>query len=109
MSHFSNLVIENENKIKFYLKDPQLKDWTREFELILRNKKHVLDKKSELLLTKVSPATAGIGDVYSTLTDSDLKFADAIDTKGNPHKIQTISDAIKLLKKPEDRILRKNA
>ncbi|MCQ2957007.1 MAG: M3 family metallopeptidase [Mycoplasmoidaceae bacterium] len=60
-------------------------------------------------MTKVAPATTGIGDVYSTLTDSDLKYADAIDSKGKAHKILTISDAIKLLKNPDDRILRKNA
>ncbi|XQP55570.1 MAG: oligoendopeptidase F [Mycoplasmoidaceae bacterium] len=107
-SHWTNLVLENEDKIKFYLRDPELKKWTREFDLIFKNKKHVLDKKSELLLTKVAPAIAGINDVYSTLTDSDLKFADAIDSKGSAHKIDNISDAIKLLKEPSDRTLRKN-
>lgn len=108
-AHWTNLVLDNEKQIRSFLKDPSLKDWTREFELIWRTKKHILDKKSELLLTKVSPATSGIGDVYSTLTDSDLKFADALDKHGKPHSIQTISDAIKLLKNPNDRILRKNA
>ncbi|MCQ2747931.1 MAG: hypothetical protein MJ223_01495 [Mycoplasmoidaceae bacterium] len=69
----------------------------------------MLDKKSELLMTKVGPATSGISDVYTTLTDSDLKFDDAIDSKGKKHKINTISDAIKLLKDPSDRVLRKSA
>lgn len=108
-SNWTNLVLENENKIRAYLKDPKIKEWTREFDLIFKNKKHVLDKKSELLLTKVAPATAGINDIYTTLTDSDLKFDDAVDSKGKPHKILTVSDAIKLLREPKDRALRKNA
>ncbi|XQP55276.1 MAG: oligoendopeptidase F [Mycoplasmoidaceae bacterium] len=106
---WTNLVLENENKIKGYLKDPKLKEWHRFFELIFKNKKHVLDKKSELLMTKVAPATSGIHDVFTTLTDSDLKFEDALDKKSKPHKILTISDAIKLLKVTDDRILRQNA
>ncbi|MCQ3908656.1 MAG: M3 family metallopeptidase [Mycoplasmoidaceae bacterium] len=60
-------------------------------------------------MTKVAPATSGIHDVFTTLTDSDLKFGDAIDKKGKPHKILTITDAIKLMKEPSDRILRQNA
>ncbi len=107
-SNFTNLVLENEDKIKSYLNDPRLKAWTREFELIFRNKKHVLNKEAELLMSKVAPAISGISDVYSTLTDSDLKFADAVDSQGKPHKIFTISDAIKLLKNPSDRKLREN-
>lgn len=109
LSHWNNLVLDNEDKIKSYLKDPSLKEWTRSFDLIFRERKHILDKKSELLLTKVAPATSGIGDVYTTLTDSDLKFDDAIDSKGKHHKIETITDAIKLLKDQKDRALRKSA
>lgn len=106
---WTNLVLKNESKIRSYLKDPKLKEWQRVFELIFKNRKHVLDKKSELLMTKVAPATSGIHDVFTTLTDSDLKFGDAIDKKGKPHKILTITDAIKLMKEPSDRILRQNA
>ncbi len=109
VANWTNLVLDNEKTIRSYLKDTKLKPWTREFEIIFRNKKHVLDKKSELLMTKVAPATSGIGDVFTTLTDSDLKFADAIDKNGKAHKILTITDAIKLLKEPKDRVLRKNA
>lgn len=109
LSGWINLVLDNEDKIKSYLKDPQLKEWTRYFDLIFKNKKHTLDPKSEQLMAKVAPATSGINDVYTTLTDSDLKFADAIDSHGKKHKILTISDAIKILKDPSDRTLRKNA
>lgn len=109
VSNWTNLVLENEKQIRSYLKDPKLKAWSREFELIFKNRKHILDKKSELLLTKVAPATSGIGDVYTTLTDSDLKFEDAIDKKGQKHKIENISDVIKILKNPSDRQLRASA
>lgn len=108
-SNFNNLVIENEKKIKSYLKDPKLKVWTREFDLIFKDKKHILDKKSELLLTKIAPATTGIFDVYSTLTDSDLQYNDAIDKHGKHHPIKTPADVIKMLKDPTDRQLRKTA
>lgn len=109
VSNWTNLVLDNEKKIRSYLQDPSIKEWTREFDLIFKNRKHVLDKKSELLMTKVAPATSGINDVFTTLTDSDLKFDDAVDKKGKKHKIETISDAIKLMKDPTDRTLRMNA
>lgn len=107
-SNWTNLVLNNEAKIKSYLKDPKLKEWTRVFDLIFKQRKHILDKKSELLLTKVAPATTGINDVFTTLTDSDLKYDDAIDSNGKHHKILTVSDAIQLLKEPKDRTLRQN-
>lgn len=105
---YTNLALKNEDKIKSYLKDPKLKAWNREFDLLFKEKKHTLDDKSEALLAKLSADSGAVGDVYSVLTDSDLKYADAIDKNNKHHKIATVADVTKLLKQ-KDRVLRKSA
>lgn len=105
---YTNLVLKNENIIREYLKDPELKKWTREFELIFKDKPHTLDDKTEKLLATLSSDAGSVGDVFNTLLDSDLKYEDALDKNKKHHKIITPSDVTKLLKE-KDGILRKNA
>jgi len=109
MANLSNIIIANEKTIRSYLKDPKLAAWTREFEFTFKDKKHILDAKSEKILAKVSVDSGSVGDVFTTLTDSDLKYADAIDKNGKHHPIKTHADVVKYLKNTKDRALRKSA
>lgn len=109
LSKESNLIIKNEKVIRSYLKDEKISAWNRKFELIFKNKKHILDNKSEGLLSKLSADGNAVGDIFTTLTDSDLKFADAIDKNKKHHKINTFADVIKCLKNNKDQALRKSA
>ena len=108
MSDYDNRVIENESKIQQYLQNPKISEYKREFDLILRFKPHLLSKENELLMTQLSRYNGGFDDVYSTLTDNDLTFENAKNSKGEVIELKTQADVFKNLKS-KDRELRKTS
>lgn len=108
MSNYSNLVILNEKKINEYLKNPKISEYKREFSLILKEKPHLLSDDQEKMLAQLSRYNGGFEDIYSSLTDNDLKFDDATDSNGQKIKIKTQSDIFKNLKSM-DRKLRETS
>ncbi|GAA5414964.1 oligoendopeptidase F [Ureaplasma ceti] len=108
MSDYNNLVIEHEDFVKQALQDPELQEYQREFDLILRVKPHVLSKESELLLATVTRADDGFEDIYSSLTDNDLKFKNAQNANGDAVTLATQADIFKNLKS-KDRELRRTS
>ena len=107
LADFDNAVIKNKKLIQSYLKDKDLSSHQRGYDLIFRLEQHILSPEIEKVLHKLSVADGGVGVAFTTLTDSDLKFRSAKDSKGKEHEIKTASDASLLLKNP-DRTLRKN-
>jgi oligoendopeptidase F len=73
---------------------------------MFKKKQHILSKDQEELLTKIS-GICGQSEIFSTLTNTEIKFEDALDSKNNKHKILTPSDAYRYLNS-DDRVLRKN-
>ena len=108
MSNYSNLVIKNENKIKSYLQNPQIAEYSREFDLIFRDKPHLLTDDQEKLMAQLSRINPGFEDIYSCLTDNDLKFSDAMDSENNKIEIKTQADIFRNLKS-NDRKLRETS
>lgn len=108
MSNYSNLVIKNENKIKDYLKNSMISEYKREFDLIFKEKPHLLSDEQEKMLAQLSRYNGGFEDIYSSLTDNDLKFEDAINSNGEKVEIKTQSDIFKNLKSM-DRKLRETS
>ncbi len=107
VSNYNNVVIKNKTKILEYLKDPEIQEYKIGFDRIFESSKHMLDAKSELLLAKLSIYTPGIEDTYSTLIDNDLKYEDAINSKGKKVKLATQADIFRNLKST-DPVLRKS-
>ncbi len=83
---------------------PQFKNVFRE---IIRNKKHLLSKDEEKLLSKMGDFTGGFSDVFDMFDNADIKFEDALDSKGVKHKLTHATYS--LLVEDNDRELRKNA
>lgn len=108
MSDYDNLVIEHEDAVKTYLKNPKISEYEREFDLVLRFKPYLLSKDNELLMTQLSRYNGGFDDIYSSLTDNDLQFADAQNEHGEKVKLHTQADVFKNLKSL-DRELRKTS
>ena len=108
MSDYANIVIKNKKTIQSYLNNKDLKKYQKEFDDIFKLEPHILEPNVEKALSKVSLANGGIAHVFSTLTDSDLKFQPAKDKNGKLNPIITASDVTKYLKL-NDRTLRKNA
>ncbi len=107
ISDYDNIVLKNEKLIRSYLKDKSISEYQRSFELIFKTKKHILPENEEKLLSKISRINGGFEHIFSTLTDSDIKFNDAKDSKGKNVPINTMADVFRLLKH-KDRTLRKN-
>ena len=108
MSDYINIIIENEEIIKKYLQDKKLEQYIRDFNLIFKSKKHILEKNVEKALSSISINNSSVDDIFTTLTDNDLPFDDAIDSKGKKHKLKTASDVFINLKST-DRKLRKTS
>lgn len=106
-SDSTNIILKNEKLIREYLKNPLLKEYVRGYELLFESKKHILSEKEEKLLTHLSMNDEGYEEVFSTLTDSALKFDDALNSKNKKVKINSVAD-VSLLLKNKDRTLRKN-
>lgn len=108
MSNYSNLVIKNESKIIEYLKNDKIIEYKREFDLIFKNKDHLLSDSEEKIMAQLNRYSSGFEDIYSVLTDNDLTFEDALDSNGNKIEIKTQSDIFKNLKST-DRKLRETS
>lgn len=103
-SNYDNLVIKNKEKIKTYLLNPTISEYTTEFERIFRYEPHLLTDKEEMLLSQISLYNGSIDDIYATLTDGDLKFSHANDQNGNTIEIKTQADVFKNLKSHDEQL-----
>ena len=74
---------------------------------IIRNKPHTLDEKSADLIAKISNSFNNSSSVFDIITDSEMEFNLALDSKNKPHKLDNATYHTLLTSK--DRVLRKNA
>lgn len=86
--------------------DKKFKDYSRTFEQIKENKKHVLYKSEEKLLSGMS-FLGGFSSNMDMLSDVDMKFGKVRDSKGVAHELNhsTYSNLVR----SSDRVLRKSA
>ena len=107
LSDFENIILKNEAKIFEYLKDEELKEYSRSFDLIIKTKPHTLLDVEEKLISKISKSAGGVDELYNSLINGDIKFQDVVNSKNKVIKLKTQADVFKNLKSP-DRLLRKN-
>lgn len=107
VADITNIYLKHETLIKKYLCDKDLKKYERYFSLVFRDRPHVLNDENEALLTKISPINSGFSTIFDTLTDTDIKYQDAIDKNKKKIPLKTISD-ITINLKHHDRCLRKS-
>lgn len=92
---------------KFYCDKPELKLYKRLIDVILEKQPHTLSKELETLIAETTEMADAPDTIGSVFRNADLKFPDAIDKDGNPHKV-TQGSYISLVSS-SDRVLRKNA
>ena len=97
----------SDEKLKALQKDSKFKNYKRYFEAILRDKKHILSKQEEVLLSKLSEFMNGFSDNFDKFSDVDLKFGEIEDSHGK--KYQLNQSNYSLYAESKDRTLRKNA
>lgn len=89
------------------LEDERLKEYKRALEMILNQKEHILDAKTEELLAKASDLGQAADNIYSMFNNADIRFNDAIDSDGKNHPL-THGTYISYMES-KDRELRKSA
>ncbi len=88
-------------------KNPKLEDYERVLKNIFRMKKYVLSDKEEKILSSLSTTFSTPDNVYSYLTDADMKFGTIKDQFGKKHELneRTYHEFIE----SNDRVMRKQA
>ncbi|WP_341500890.1 oligoendopeptidase F [Mesomycoplasma ovipneumoniae] len=74
---------KNEEKILTWINDKRVKPYLKDLNYRLDNKKHKLDDQVEEYLTKTSFGEVSVYKIFSILSNSETKFADIIDEKGD--------------------------
>lgn len=103
----SELLHYGEKYIRKLMQDPRFANYRLMLDNFLRNKEHILSEKEEEILSKASRSLGGYSDVFDNLDNLDLKFKDALDSRGKKHSVNQHNYSELL--ESEDRILRKNA
>lgn len=93
-------------KLKELQKNEKFKNYKRYFEAVLKEKKHTLSKKEELLLTKMSECIGNESSTFDKFADVDLKFADVVDSNGKKYELNQSNYYVYF--ESADRVLREN-
>ncbi|MDE5539034.1 MAG: oligoendopeptidase F [Bacilli bacterium] len=72
---------------KYIQEEPKLKEYERELKSIFKYKAHTLSDREELLLSSLSSAFSTPDDVFSMLSDADLKFGTILNEEGKKEEL----------------------
>ena len=101
------LSVKRKTLLGFIEENPELKTYEFVIKDALRQKEHVLGKKEEAVLAQMGEVTGATNDIFTMLNNADIRFEDAVDSKGRKHPV-THGSYGKLLES-KDRELRKSA
>lgn len=93
---------------KYMNEDKRLERYSREINEILENKKHILSKDIEEVLSKFSDIFNGYENAYEVLTNAEIKFPSIEDGKGNKISVSEAEYA-KILENKDREIRKKGA
>ncbi len=100
-------IMQIENLEDCYAKEPILERYRVYLEEVCRTKEHALSEKEEKLIASSQAMSSSSYQIFGMLNNADLKFEDAIDSKGKVHPLTT-GTYIHLLEQ-DDETLRKSA
>lgn len=93
-------------KLKKLQENKSFSNYRRYFEAILREKKHMLSKKEEKLISNLGDVLAGFNTNFEKFNYADIKFDSVEDSNGEKHEL-TVSKGLVYLES-SDRKLREN-
>ncbi len=99
--------IAEETLESFYAQHPALERFRRALTDTRRRKAHTLSPAEEKLLAAAGEMASAPDDIYGMFADADIKFADAVDGKGNKHPL--VQGNFVSYESSSDRALRKSA
>lgn len=92
---------------KYIEENPELKEYERMLKELFKYQKYTLSSKEEKVIASLSSSFATSDDVFSALTDADLRFGKISDAEGK--KVELDEKSYHNLIKSPDRLVRKNA
>ena len=101
------MAISDEMLEGFYADCPELEKYRRYLTDLRRMKAHVLSPSEEKLLASAGEMAQAPQNTYSMFVNADLKFRDALDSQGIPHKVSQATFVP--CEESPDRELRKSA
>ena len=101
------MAISGERLEGFYKDCPALERYRRYLTDLRRFREHILSPNEEKLLAAAGELAQAPDNIYGMFADADLKFSDALDSKGASHPV-TQGTFVACQESP-DRTLRKNA
>ncbi len=99
--------ISDEKLESFYAEEPKLERYRRYLTDQRRLKDHILSPEEEKILAAAGEVTGAAQNIYSTFTDADITFPDAVDAEGNKHPLN--QGTFVACEESTDRVLRKSA
>ena len=88
MSFFEpELLAMDEATLKEIAADPEMKDYDTFIEGLLRQKAHALPKEQEKLIAMMGQLASAPNNIFSMLTDVDMKFPDVVTPDGEHHTL----------------------
>lgn len=93
---------------KYMKEDKSLQRYSRRINEIIENKKHILSKEIEEVLSKFSDTFNGCENAYSVLTNAEIKFPSIKDSAGNELEVNE-AEYSKLLENKDREVRRKGA
>ena len=100
-------IMKHKNNIKKWIELPSFKNYKKGYEKVFEEEKHQLSKAIQEYRTKAARGNVEVATPFSILTDAELVFEDAIDSKGKKHKVNHAT--MSKLNKHNDVKLRKTA
>ena len=101
------LAIPDDTLEAFLAEQPELEVYRRYFFNLRRRRAHILTPAEEKLLAGAGEMAQGPDNIYSMFADADVRFADAVDSRGEAHPL-TQGTYVSYLERP-DRTLRQSA
>ena len=93
--------------LKELYQDEKFKDYDLMFKSIIRDKKYMLSKQEEILLSKTSEFSGQFSDIFDQYDTADVKFEDVKDSAGKSYEMN--NSVYAKYSESTDRALRKNA
>ena len=101
------LIQNSKEDLVSWANNPEMKEYKRNLERIIKDKEHVLSKESEELLASYSEVFGAVENAYDVFTTTDFEFDNVENDKGENLKMSHGLYSKYLAGK--DRVLRKNA
>lgn len=96
-----------EERLKEFISDPCLRDYSFSLKELLRQKEHILSKEEEVILARVGDMAGTSDNVFSMLTNADMKFDPIRNEKGE--KVEMSEERAMSYLRSRKRSVRKSA